>query len=292
MKSINISEIKNKFGRLLSFASLQCGLREDILNAKIVHNKYFDFLEENETEKFLKDDLENICFNVFGADIRNYQDAFRNDMLYVGECYISISISLSIPLRKMFLLYPIDKMLLLFPTYHEMNPFNIISKVAKDIKNVSSFSMIISESGFSINALSSLLMCDRRILINLRDDPNYENSISHSLLKKLTEILQVDDIFFQKSSFASFYYSLWDDSVFKSIIKKNCQLIVPSAYKLLFPDEALKSSKPYAIISTKDVIIYSSKKERQLPKHLFDYIIKISVEEYKKYCFDNKIAFC
>ena len=45
MKSINLNELKNKFGYLLSYAHLQCDMNDTSISVRIEQSSYFDFLE-------------------------------------------------------------------------------------------------------------------------------------------------------------------------------------------------------------------------------------------------------
>ena len=292
MKSVNLNEIKSKFGQLLSFATLQCQIKEDVLSAKIVQNKYFDFLEDNNYDKFLKDDIESVCFNILGADIRNGTNAFRNDMQYVGESYISICVSLGIPLRKLVLLYPIEKMLLLFPTYHEMSPFRIIERVYDDIKNITSFSILLKQRGYGVNTIAKLCRVNRRIITSLKDNPYYEEYVSKALLDDICSILDIDKVFLSKSSFVPYYFALWNDDTFKNIFKDNLENVISSHYTPVFNGEDIHTLNAYALIDFDKITLYSTRKERELPPNIFNYLIKLSIDDLRIEYFKRNIAYC
>ena len=51
-------------------------------------------------------------------------------------------------------------------------------------------------------------------------------------------------------------------------------------------------STPHARVSYRGVEISNTRGKRQLPSHLFDFLIKASIEEFKARCLEKQIAFC
>ena len=301
MKSVDISALKRKFGLLLSYVVIQCGMSIELLDAKIRINDYFDFLEKGDIDSFLKEDNSVLCFNLFGARENNSTTKIRNDLLYAGECYISISISLSLPLRKLFILYPLDKMLELYPTYHEMAPFRIIDRVRNDIKDKSVFSIMLEKSDYTINQLSKITSIDRRFLKALKDNPKFEEKLTNEELYNLALVLNMNELFFTESRFIPFYFGLWNDEVFISYMKSTISNIINVNKDILFfrnvedkqYEELIKNKKSFVYLSYHEsFIIKNGRKSFKVPSEYFDLAIIFSVKQYKKYCLDNEIAFC
>ena len=293
MNTIDLSAVKSKFGSFLSFACLQCQMKPDILSVQIARKPFFDFLERNNASSFLGATNESLCFSIFGANVINGSDHFLNDVRYAGECYISVSVALSMPLRKLFLLYPLDKMLALYPTFHEMGPFRIIERVKEDLEGKTAFSVLLDESKLNLNSLAKLLRCRRDSLTLLKEDPNHEKKLSQKTISALSELLQADPVFFSSSSFCPYSLSLWDDERFVRIFKKNLSSFLGKQYPivLLLSGED-KSKESHARISYQCIEITNSTGRRQMPSYLFDYLIKISIDDYKESLLEDRIAFC
>jgi len=207
VKSVNINEIKNKFGYLLSFLHLQCELDNDSISNVIVESNYFDFLENNDVESFLSKDIVTISKNVFRASQKKYSPNYLNDYVYAGECYISISISLCIPLRKLFLIYPLSKMLSLFPLYHEVAQFRVIEKVKNDISTKTAFSILLEKSEYSVLSVSKICDINRNYLSSLLKEAKQEDKLTYLQISKLSDLFGVDKIFFTSSNFVPYYSS-------------------------------------------------------------------------------------
>lgn len=291
MKTIDIISIKRKFGQLLSTSILQYGINVDVLNSKIINSPYFDFMETNEINRFLKDNNSDICFNVFGAKQNNYSDDYRNDLMYAGESYISISISLSIPLRKLFLLFPLSEMLELYQVYHEMNPFRIIEEVKNRIEHKSSFKILLDNSSYSINQLAKLIQCDRRTLMELYNSPKQEKKLPYEKVKLLSRALSISECFFSRSFFVPYFSSLWKSEEFISTMKNNISII--SSLEVMLPRDDISNKKNYILLDYSALYIFrNGKKVRQIYPSTFDELLSLSIEQYKEYCYQNRVAFC
>ena len=291
MKTIDIISIKRKFGQLLSASILQYGINVDVLNSKIINSPYFDFMENNEINRFLKDNNSDICFNVFGAKQNNYSDDYRNDLMYAGESYISISISLSIPLRKLFLLFPLSEMLELYQVYHEMNPFRIIEEVKNRIEHKSSFKILLDNSSYSINQLAKLIQCDRRTLMELYNSPKQEKKLPYEKVKLLSRALSISECFFSRSFFVPYFSSLWKSEEFISTMKNNISII--SSLEVILPRDDISNKKNYIFLDYSALYIFrNGKKVRQIYPSTFDELLSLSIEQYKEYCYQNRVAFC
>ena len=267
-------------------------MNEEEINEKIIISPFFDFLEKNDPSLFMKETIESICLSEFGTFAHFPNDNFRNDYLYIGESYISISISLEIPLRKLFLLFPIKEMLLLYQTYHEMAPFRIIEKVQSEISHRSAFQAIMKNSQYNISQLAEILKCDRRTLMLLQSNSDYEEKISYSLLTKICAVLDIDPILLSRSQFIPYYFSLWNNDTFIKLMKKN--ITITSGIKsTVFFNKLEDEKNKYILLTYQNAYSYKNKKmDRQISMKEFDLAISLSVKEYLHYCLENKIAYC
>ena len=267
-------------------------MNEEEINEKIIISPFFDFLEKNDSSLFMKESIESICLTEFGAFAHFPSDNFRNDFLYIGESYIAASISLEIPLRKLFLLFPIKEMLPLYQIYHEMAPFRIIEKVQSEISHRAAFQVIMKNSQYNISQLAKILNCDRRTLMLLETNPDYEEKINHSLLINICSILNIDPVLLSKSQFVPYYFSLWNNHVFVEMMKKNITITSGINASVYLDKETIEDNK-YILLTYQNAYSYKNKKmDRQISMKEFDLAISLSVKEYLNYCLENKIAYC
>ena len=297
MKSINLNELKNKFGYLLSYAHLQCDMNDTSISVRIEQSSYFDFLENDNISNFLSKDVSDICFNEFGVKAKKLSETYLNEYVYAGECYISISISLSIPLRKLFLLFPLDKMVELFPSYHEMSPFRIIERVNEELSNITAFKILVNRSVYSISALSKITDIDRNYLSRLLDNPKEENKLTSRQIYILSKALDTDEIFFKKSVFIPYYSSLFKSEIFVSIFLIELKTILSTSMDVIF--DLLNEKKErnivgrYLYVTPEDAYIYLCEKLiRKVPDQQFDLALLLAITKYKEYCLIGKIAYC
>ena len=296
MESVELSLLKSKFGSLMSFLALNCGLSLSSIEARMREKPFFDFLERNEAGAFLNKDLASIAYEVFDAKTISSTISFRNDLQYIGESYISISVSLSIPLRKLILLYPFEKMLDLYPVYHEMGPFRIIEKAKEDLESTTSFSLLLSKSPFSLLQLSKILGMDRRILKQLLVYPSAEEKLNSEQISWICKVFGVDETFLRKSHFIPYRFGLWNDEDFVALVKKEAAPFFKSPMPIYFAEErkeGIPSNSLYGVIDFDSVSLYrGEKKLRQLPRGLFDFILEKAIGQYKDLCLERRVAFC
>lgn len=295
MKSVNINEIKNRFGYLLSFLRLQCELDDEAISNLIVESNYFDFLENNNLELFLSKDIATISKNIFRASQKKYSSNYLNDYVYAGECYISISISLCIPLRKLFLIFPLSKMLSLYPLYHEVASYRVIEKVKEDISKKTAFSILLEKSDYSILSVSKICNINRNYLSALLKDRKQEDKLTYSEINKLSDLFEVDNIFFRSSDFVPYYSSLWNDYQFVILVNKHLSLICETK-QVYFDFDGKKpegnENKTYIVVSPNEAYLYKKTIRNKVPNSKFDLAIKLSLIEYREYCISKNMAFC
>lgn len=298
MKSINLNELKNKFGYLLSYLALECGLSADYISARIEQSSYFDFLEHNNPAAFLSKDNQDIAFEIFSARERNISDKYLNDYVFAGVSYISASISLSIPLRKVFLLFPLRKMLSLYPEYHEVNPYRIIKRIKEEIDNVSALGILLKKSSYSVLTLSKITGINRNLLSEIMRDDGNISKLSCEEIYRLRHALNVDEVFFLSSRFVPYYSFLWKDESFIEIMKDKIRLVLSTnkevIYKDLNQEDIRVNDKGVVILLTpEEAFIYQRGRLREkADSHLFDLAIELAINDIKTICFNNNEAYC
>ena len=292
MKTVDIRLIKSKFGQLLSFLILDCSLDIDIVNGKIISSSFFDFLE-NDISPFLNNDIKDIASAIFGARPLNITNKYQNDIVFAGESYISISISLGIPLRKMFLLYPLDKMVELFPVYHEMSPFRVIEKVKQEIDHISVFSLLSSNSNYSLLQLANILDIDRRQLTKLCSDPKQEEKLTVKEKRDISKLFNVDELFFSSSKLVPYYFAIWKNEIFIQLMKDEIRKISQTKKVTFSLEQSINNvTKVETILHPTDAMIIRNKKIEKMPSYLFDFALEKAIEKYRQYCLLNQLAFC
>lgn len=292
MKTLDISQIKNKFGRLLSYAHYQCALSDESINARVVNNRFFDFLEYNRVDSFLKTSLDDICFNELGGGIKRFDDQLSKEYIYAGESYITVAISLSIPLRKLFMLFPLQKMIELFPTYHEMGNFRLIEKVENELSSITTLKVLLERDKISVFNLSRALYINRYTLNKIKNNQKEEKILTYQETLDLSAFFNVDPIFFTSSQCVPYYASLWDDDLFVALFLTSVKLAVTDKYPLFYMDKPSKLNS-YMLLTPSSLVFYSKGKiAKQLPEYKFDFLIDMTIKYYKDICFQQGKAYC
>jgi len=292
VKTLDINQIKNKFGRLLSYAHYQCALSDESINARIINNRFFDFLEYNRVDNFLKGSLDDICFNELGGGTKRFDDHLSKEYIYAGESYISVAISLTIPLRKLFMLFPLQKMIELFPTYHEMGNFRLIERVKNELSSLSTLKILLERDNIKVLHLSKALYLNRNTLAKFKNNQEEERKLTYQEILDLSAFFNVDPIFFTSSQCIPYYLSLWDDDLFVALFLTSVKAAITDKYSLFYMDKPLKLNT-YMLLTPSSLVFYSKGKPvKQLPEYKFDFLINMTIKYYKDICFQQGKAYC
>lgn len=299
IENVDFDKLKGKFGQFLSHLSKDGKLSIQEINDAFVDNDFFDFLERNNASDFINRSFEDISKTIFGKDINFEYDGKELVMLFwAGMEYMNIAINENIPLRKVFLLLPLEEMLSLFSVYHEMNDFKMIEKWREIYKSRSILSILCKRKGITQKNLSIASGVDINSIKRYCKNNDNLSVASYLTIKSLLNVLGVSDVFIKKESdFIPYDDFLKDYAPFKTNFEKNIKDYVysrgvndvdPKLISFVYSDittdeikERLKCSK-YVIVYRYTKVFSNEKdkvKENVLDQKIIDRIIKKSVAE-------------
>ena len=301
MKRFDAQALKDKFGDFLSLCLMQ-GMDLDALSNKITFDPYFDFMERNDVASFMAEDNAAIYYRIFGSRVPlSYRDSFNNAAKWCGYSYITISVSLTLPLRKVFLLYPLKEAMADFDVYHEMASIRVIERFQKDFAKISAVKRLL-EYGPRIpygTSLAALIPCDSRVLAKLKDDPEYYLKAPSHILREVCRCEGWDEVFFRQSVFVPYFPELWNNEGFVDDMKKTIAIILrkheetPIIYDDHREDFALPEHYSGILLTEYEASVYRlGKLQRTLAPSLFDIAVAHSIESLKLHCIEQGIAFC
>ena len=273
----DVNKLSNKFSLLLSKAYHEANISIDVINEKITFGDYFDFLEKDELNSFLDKDLDAIIRELFGPTIFHERVNDIGELYWAGQQYISIFLNCFIPLRTIFLLFPLDEMVSCFDAYHDKSKFQLI----KDFKNNKYLNRSILRSlrkqkGLSVKQLSSLTKIPEQTLKYYESNNRFLYNAPFNSILKIYSVLSCSLYFFKKESdFVPFSNNIMKSDVFldylSTEIKSN--LKIDSLYLDKITYNINEVEQPCLYIGDPSFVMYikESKDERKL---IFDYILK------------------
>lgn len=297
IECVDFDKLKDKFGQFLSHLSKDANLSVTEINDVIVNDEFFDFLEKNIAADFMSKSFQDISKIVFGKDFEFRYDGRELVMFFwAGMEYINIAINESVPLRKVFLLLPLEEMLSLFSVYHEMNDFKMIEKWREIYESRSVLSILCKRKRITQKNLSIASGVDINSIKRYCKNNDNLSTASYLTIKSLLNVLDVSDVFVKKESdFIPYDDFLKDYYPFKKHFEENAKDYVysrgvndvdPKLISFIFngikPDEIkeqLKNSK-YVIVYRYTKVFFKENnktKENVLNQKIIDRIIKKSV---------------
>lgn len=263
---IDLQFIKTKFATLLSKLYFSASIEMDNISDKIIDSSYFDFFEENDIDGFLKKNYEDICFELFGVKFnKDVEDI--GPIYWSGIQYMNIFFNYQIPLRTIFLIWPLKIMSAHYAKYHEMNEIELCKEFKKCFDNTSIVKELRNRANLSTRQIAELTGIDFSSVRYFENDNTHLFRSPTFVSNLLANALGVDNVFFKnKSSFLPLSVNLIDDSGF---LKK-----VGFYLKSLYISEPLDDIKiTYSHLNEKPYLLLSS------PSILFGRKRTINVED-------------
>lgn len=300
IKNIDFDKLKDKFGILLSHLSKDGKLNVFEINQAILDNDFFDFLENNKAEDFLDKGFDEIFNIVFKDKNIAFVDDGKELVMYfwAGMEYINIAINESVPLRKIFLVLPLEEMLSLYDAYHEMNDYRIIEKWREVYSSKSVLSILCKRKGITQKELSIASGIDFNTIKYYCKNNDGLLAASYSKVNSILNVLNVTDVFIKKESeFIPYDDFLTEYAPFKAYLEKNIEDCLSSndigsavtKIASFLSSDAIPNSIKEELKNSKYVIIYQhktissieskNKKQQTFGDKIVDQIIKKSVKE-------------
>ena len=212
LRRCDLRRLKDKIGFFFSLSVINCEQPLELLEEKIICSDVFDFFETDKIEDFLEltfGEMYHAVFQSFNENKIN-GDNISSALYWVGAEYVSLSINKRIPLRQLFLIFPLRKMLAKYDAYHEMNEQTLLEDFDSWKKN-NIFSYFKEKTNFSADDISFLSGINKNTIVSLSRDNHYLFNTSSSNQKILSELLNISPCFMKKESSFVFF----DDIFFK-----------------------------------------------------------------------------
>lgn len=278
-----ISEIKKKFGSLLSLLFNNAHIEFANISKKMVMSHFLDLFEDNRLEDFMDISNEDLAKQLFPNCI--IDDRIGKDIGPVYWCgiqYMNIFMNYRIPLRVLFLLCPLQVMIGKFEIYHEMNEIELCKDFLKnELENVSILKYFRKEKGLSVRSLSFLTNIPYSTIryyekknVNL-----FEASLINTAAINFT--LQIDSCFFRKkSSFLPINYQLLQSTDFLECFKEIYANFTNK--ELGNSDIIIKQSTGILIINGGEII---------LDKNVFEVLLSKAIDKYLQKYLEINLVF-
>ena len=193
-------QLKNKFGHLLSVLA-DNGITNESITETILTNAYFDLLESSNPTSFLKEEIPQICRDIF-----KYEPYFgaKNELIseyvWAAEAYLSLAFNLLMPLKQIFLLCPLSEMLKHYYVYHEKGLDAFARLFKEQYQTVSILKTLRQNAGLSLRQLAVLSSINAQSLLIYESSNQKLFNASHSTIESLAASLHLSISFFRKQS--------------------------------------------------------------------------------------------
>ena len=242
---VSVDELSRRFGEFLSYLHQSYGLSDSQIDQVLFVSPYFDFLERNESERFLASSLDDIGATLFPQSGRiPALEAADPRYVWAGESALRLALHFAMPLKSVFLFLPLSRLLLLFEPFHEMS-FDQLASVAKErCFSQGLFSLLLQKCGKSVHRAALESGVGEQTLFHVAcNNAAFYALASQSVLALISSLKVSPSYFLKESRFAylePFY--LWERPFLERLSRACLSLLPPrfSAYAALpltFDDE-------------------------------------------------------
>ena len=284
---INISELKTKFGKLLSYLFHNANLELDNINDKLLSSSFLDMLEDNRLNEFISMPLEVMTRELF-PKVEQSLDSNNDigEIYWAGLQYMNLFLNYRIPLRTLFILCPLKEMVAKFTIYHEMNEIELCKDFMKDnYINNSILKYFRNLKRLSVRELSILSGVAEPTIKYLEDNNNNFYNATNKTLDSICRVLNIDMTFLKrKSQFLPVTYNLLNNKEFVVLLS-----IVIGEYYLnghspnlsikFYKEKDLNKGQAYLIINNYPVLIINGK-ERFVDDNVFKGLLDLTIDRY------------
>lgn len=275
MRYLDIKELKDKFGTLLSILGSNLNIELDIINEKVKISSYFERFETDEIFEFMDDSFEKIVSDILNYNGYIYYKENKIELFWAGIQYMNIFLNYQIPLKTIFLLMPLKEMVSKFKIYHEMNEKELCEEFINNYYSKSILKNLIDKE-YSLRELSFLTDIPEASLKALEKNDNLFKT-SNLNIEKLSCVLNVSKVYFRKKSNLVIHdYYLYKNKEFTAILTNNLKEFFNYKKSMKYINDAveIKDDDEYLIISpTVDLEI------TDLRKKLNNHMVIISISK-------------
>ena len=272
MEQIDFIELKNKFSDYISKLYTNNNISLDCINNTIIQNDIFDFLENNNTNKFLSYSYEEFVYKLYKTNSIYLKNEAISEIVWASKMFITLSLNLNMPLKTIALLCPLKEMVELFPAFHEMNDIQIIDHFKQNILKKSILKELKKLRNINTKKLSTITDININTLNSYEKNNEHLFNTSFNNISKIKNALNISYSFFKKESdFIPFSYTLLENDEIKN-------------YLISFFNEYY--GKPLNIKETYPILVLSDNKKTY---YIDDELLKIAYKKaINKYLIINK----
>ena len=272
MEQIDFIELKNKFSDYISKLYTNNNISLDCINNTIIQNDIFDFLENNNTNKFLSYSYEEFVYKLYKTNSIYLKNEAISEIVWASKMFITLSLNLNMPLKTIALLCPLKEMVELFPAFHEMNDIQIIDHFKQNILKKSILKELKKLRNINTKKLSTITDININTLNSYEKNNEHLFNTSFNNISKIKNALNISYSFFKKESdFIPFSYTLLENDKIKN-------------YLTSFFNEYY--GKPLNIKETYPILVLSDNKKTY---YIDDELLKIAYKKaINKYLIINK----
>ena len=284
---IEMSELKKKFGNLLSYLHFDNHIRAENISDALVNSLLLDLLENNKLDEFMSFSYEKMATALFpGLQLIRRESNYVDEYYWSGIQYINIFLNYRIPLRTIILLCPLEEMVKKYDVFHEMNEIELCkSFLNNEYKNKSILKEFRNKRKASARQLSLLCNISISSIKHLEEDNNYLFSASANNIFSLSSALRMSPCFTRKkSAFTPITHSLLVDEDFASVLgevvgkyflkEKNPNLLIRFSR-----ENKVNLNDTYLFIEGIPYLLINGK-EKYIDDAIFQKMLDVAVDQY------------
>jgi transcriptional regulator with XRE-family HTH domain len=295
---VEISDIKRKFGNLLSNLHNNAHIALENISDAMVNSNFLDIFENGDIEEFLSQDNNDIIKSLFPNVI--ISNNINNDvgaLYWSGIQYINIFLNYRIPLRIIFLTCPLSKMVNKFDIYHEMNEIELCNDYLKnEFNNVSILKYFRKKKGLSLRQLAEISSISETTLRYYESNNSNFFNASYKNITLLSNTLDINKSFLSnKSTFVPSFISLLTNKYFllelsRSIGDTYLKGKYPNIRIEFYKNNKATSGEAYLFINDYPHLSFDNK-DYYIDQSLFKELLSNALDKYVKNNLVNNLVF-
>lgn len=292
-----ISQIKLKFARLLSFLYHSVHLELDNISNILISSSFLDLFENNQLERFMSMNNVDILTELFPNNTAIYEENNNDigELYWSGIQYMNIFLNYRMPLKQILLTLPLNEMVKKYQIYHEMNEIELCRDYIKnEYLNNSILKYFRNKKMISTRQLSLITQISESTLKRAEGNNEYLFSISSKTISILSSVLDIPPIFLKKKSdFIPLTYGLLTNGDYlnsiRPIVGEYIKNSLPHLEIRFYKEKSSKKEGVFLYINDYSSIIINNK-EKIIDNSIMRQLLSIGLDEYlSKYLIDNLV---
>ena len=182
------------------FYGFEHGYSENTIEEKILDNKFFNSLENGDTDFLNNYDFVYILKSIYGQYLDDkHLDQTNPLSLWLGDIYTKIFFSVHKSLSFIFLYLPLKKAVEQYHLYHEMDISQLVDYFNNLVKSKTVLSLLLKKRNITAVELSSLTGINYNTIINLTRSNDALYKAQFDSIYKISQVLKVNINIFASS---------------------------------------------------------------------------------------------